>query len=408
MKKIMKKAGGLFLAASLGLSALTGCGAAKETVIDGTKTVVTVNDEEVKLGAAALLTRFQQAQVYQMYNMYFGTTQIFNQVMDESSGKNYGETLKSDILEEIENMVLLRQHASDYEGIELSEEEQEAIKAVSEAFIAENTEEIRSKLGVSAEDVTELLSLFKIREKMTAAIGDAVDQEVSDEEAQQTSLTYVSIEKAKEDESDSSAEESADESAAAEAEVSVEQQNNEKRADAEAILASLRDDADPAAADLGELAREENEEYSASSGQFTTNDTEDTTLDASIVEAAAGLSDGEVVDHVVETDGFFYVIRVDKVFDEELTESKKASILSERKQESYDSLISEWRDAAAITVDDAVLASLPVNDSEVFTLLAEDPAEESAVDSSSDASAADSAEASADDSAAESAESSQS
>ena len=66
MKGIMKKAGAMLLAAGLGVSMLAGCGAnTEQAVLDGTKTVVTINDEAVKMGVMSMLTRFQQAQIYQ-------------------------------------------------------------------------------------------------------------------------------------------------------------------------------------------------------------------------------------------------------------------------------------------------------------------------------------------------------
>ena len=136
----------------------------------------------------------------------------------------------------------------------------------------------------------------------------------------------------------------------------MEEQNAEKKADAEAILTALKDSDDPAEADMDEIAKEENEDYSALTGQFSANDTSDTSLNEEIVKAAAGLSDGELVDSVIETDTYFYVVRVNKVFDESMTEAKKDEILKQRKQDSLDTLVSEWKDAASITVDEAVLA----------------------------------------------------
>jgi trigger factor/foldase protein PrsA len=320
--------------------------------------------------------------------------------MDESTGETYGETMKQQVLEDIERMVLLRQHAGDYEGIELTEDEKAEIAKTAQAYIDENTEEIRTKIGATYDDVVELLSLFKTQEKMMTAIGDAVDQEVSDEEAQQTSISYVAIQKAVESEesSDASAAESTDESKAAEP--TVEEQNAEKKADAEAILTALKDSDDPAEADMDEIAKEENESYSALTGQFSTNDTSDTSLNEEIVKAAAGLSDGELVDSVIETDTYFYVVRVNKVFDESMTEAKKDEILKQRKQDSYDTLVSEWKDAASITVDEAVLATLTLSDSDVFTLLEADPGTESTAESAAESTAESTAESAAESTAA--------
>ena len=119
-----------------------------------------------------------------------------------------------------------------------------------------------------------------------------------------------------------------------------------------------------------------------------------------IVKAAAGLSDGELVDSVIETDTYFYVVRVNKVFDESMTEAKKDEILKQRKQDSLDTLVSEWKDAASITVDEAVLATLTLSDSDVFTLLEADPGTESTAESAAESVAESTAESAAESTAA--------
>ena len=97
------------------------------------------------------------------------------------------------------------------------------------------------------------------------------------------------------------------------------------RADAEAILEAVMAESMIAEADMDAIARTVDDTYYAATGQFTTNDPADADVDSSVAEAAAGLEDGELVDHVVKSaDGTrYYVVRVDHVFDEEATAEKK-------------------------------------------------------------------------------------
>ena len=181
-------------------SLLAGCGSTADTAqIDGTKTVVTINEDEVPLGTLSFLAKYQQAQMYEMYTAYFGAAEIFDMVMDEAipTGETYGETLKGYALDSIEEMVLLRQHAEEY-GVTLTAEEEEQIDKVAQAYIDENSEDVRAAVGASKENVIELLKLQLIKSKMLEPMAANVDTEVSDEEAQQSGVTYVKIDKATE------------------------------------------------------------------------------------------------------------------------------------------------------------------------------------------------------------------
>jgi hypothetical protein len=303
-----------------------------------------------------------------VYTAYFGAAEIFDMVMAESSGETYGETLKSSALDSIEEMVLLRQHAEEY-GVTLTTEEEEQIDKVAQAYIDENSEDVRAAIGASKENVIELLKLQLIKSKMMEPMAADVDTEVSDEEAQQSGVTYVKIDKATEDDF---ADENSDESSLADSSVAdsvdvtaqVEAANAEKLSQAEAVLAAVQASGNVAEADMTTIANEVNADFYAQTGQFTTHNTEDTVLDMAIVEAVAGLADGTLVDHVVESsDGTaWFVVRFDAAYDEAATEEIKKEKVTARKQEAYDTLYTEWKDSATITVDEAVLATLIISD----------------------------------------------
>ena len=367
--KLFKKLAAAGLSVIIAGSLLAGCGSTADTAqIDGTKTVVTINEDEVPLGTLSFLAKYQQAQMYAMYTSYFGAAEIFDMVMDESSGETYGETLKGYALDSIEEMVLLRQHAEEY-GVTLTAEEEEQIDKVAQAYIDENSEDVRAAIGASKENVIELLELQLIKSKMLEPMAADVDTEVSDEEAQQSGVTYVKIDKATEDDF---ADENSDESSLADSSVAdsvdvtaqVEAANAEKLSQAEAVLAAVQASGNVAEADMTTIANEVNADFYAQTGQFTTHNTEDTVLDMAIVEAVAGLADGTLVDHIVESsDGTaWFVVRFDAAYDEAATEEIKKEKVTARKQEAYDTLYTEWKDSATITVDEAVLATLIISD----------------------------------------------
>jgi len=376
MKSLWKKFAAAGLTAAMGVSMLAGCGN-KDAKIDGTKTAVTINDEAVSLGAVSFQARFQQAYMYQMYSQYFGTTQIFDQVMDESTEKTYGDQIKESVLENIEELVLIKQHAADYD-VALDDEKKAEIEKIAQAYIDENDEKVRAQIGASKEDVVYLLELQTIQDMMREPMAKDVDTEVSDDEAQQTTVTYLSL--AKKTEEDLAADESAadesvsdeslsDESVSEEAKAAqLEEANKEVKENAEKILADLKASDNAAEADMTAIAAKYDDTLTAASGQFTKNDPTDTTLDASVVEAVADLKDGEVCDKVIETDTHYYVVRVDKTFAKDETEAKKEQIVKDRKTEAYNNLIDTWKKEADIKVDDKVMATLLITDSAPFTL----------------------------------------
>ena len=474
MKSIMRKAAAYGLVLAMGCTSLAGCGK-NGAKIDGSKTLMTVNGEDLRMGVASFYTRFQQAQMYQFYSMYFGSgAAIFDTVEDEATGKTYGDDIKEEVLSELEKLVIINQHADEF-GVSLTDEQKANITAAAEAYIASNDQAVLDKVGAAKEDVEKLLTLQTVQSLMMDPIVKDVDREVPDEDAQQTTLTYVAVNVAEEEASETSeaeaqseaavseattseataesetavseatasetsaveseaavsetaaveSEAAASETAAVESEAAVsetaaveseaavsetaaveseaaasetaaveseaaasetaavesetaesEEEETEAqkaaRADAEAILEAVMAESMIAEADMDAIARTVNDTYYAATGQFTTNDPADADVDSSVAEAAAGLEDGELVDHVVKSaDGTrYYVVRVDHVFDEEATAEKKKSIIEERKQTLYDETTDGWVESADIKVDENVWKTLTLTDMEPVTLKA--------------------------------------
>ena len=104
MKNLAKKAAVTALVCVTAAGMMTGCGNKK---LDGTKTAVTVNKQEIPLGVVSLAARMQQAQAEAMYKMYLGggdDMSIWSTKMGDDSDETYGENAVTTSVESIEKM----------------------------------------------------------------------------------------------------------------------------------------------------------------------------------------------------------------------------------------------------------------------------------------------------------------
>ncbi len=394
MNNFAKRVSCAAMAGALALGAMTGCGS-KAAGIDGTQTAVTVNEDKITLGEVSFYAHFNAASTYSFYYAYFGMTNLFDQVMDEESGQTYGEYLVTSSAEELGDMMVLKQHAEEY-GVAIDDEARAAIEAAAQAYIDKNDEETRNKIAASKEDVIALMELQTYRTLMRDAMARDVDTQVSDEESQQSGVKYVSFslaseeaedaeaaeaeEEAAEDaeSEDAAAEDAESEDAAAEETPSVAEQNAETTAKAEALLESIQLLGEGLNADTFETAvKGTDDTYSVQSGTFTKADPTDTTLNAAIVEAVSGLTEGSLVPEVVtnEEGTNLYIVFYDKEVDEDATASKVEEILKERKEENFDSLLAGWKEAAEINVNAELLAQIVISDASPVTFKQDETAQ---------------------------------
>ena len=271
-------------------------------------------------------------------------------------------------LEDIELMCILKEKAADYD-VEITEDDEKAIADAAAAFMSANTEDTLKTLAVTEDQVKTYLELETYKSRMHDPIIADVDKNVSDEEAQQSSFNYVSI---------STSDLSDDEI-------------KQKKEDAQKILDGLNADPD---GDFGEIAKSVDDSYTVLSGSFDTNedaseeesdDEDETTASSSnypdeVMKVLRTLKDGEVGPDVIEADSAYYVVKLDKVNDEDATATKKESIISTRENELYTETTDKWLDEADIKVEKKVLKTLKVTDNHKFTIqtAAEDTTDETA------------------------------
>ena len=393
------------LTAAMAATGLTACG--DSTVVDGTQTALVINDEERNLGKANFMLRYQQATMasyYETMSSMLGQeySLSFDALSDESDedSPTVGENLKEDALTSIEQAFLMRQHASEYD-VALTDEEVQGAKDAAAAFVEDNDAETLTKLGVTQEDIEDVMQVYAIQSKMYDPMIADVDTEVSDEEAQQSSISYVQVstEGTETDENGETVELTDEEKA-------------EKKEIAQTFLDRLNASEDPATADFSDLRTEINdelnaqrraEEAAADTAEDGTDAAEDSTdeiyltasettfgaddedLDEALKEAAQTLSDGQVYAEVIEGENAYYVVRMNSVQDREATDSQKETIVQERQAEAYSNQLDTWVEESDISVKRA-WNKLEVTDYDLYTMTV-DTSEESTdgtTDSTSD------------------------
>lgn len=333
MKKINSKIACGFLAVSLAAASFAGCG--KEAPLDGTKIAATVDGQDVTLGMASFMLRDQQAQ---MENFYHMMSQSYGMEMPDTiweekkeDGKTTGEVAKEDVMNHIKTLIAIKEHAEEYQ-VTLTEEEQDKIKETAKAFMDANEEETLKKLAVSQKDMETYLELVTYQQKMREPMLTDVDREVSDEEAGQSKVTYVRVSTTGKQDAEGAVIEM------------TEEEKAEQKEKAEKVLAEMKK-ANVAEVDMDGVAKQVDETIGAYPMNYTTAGSEEDTLDPAVIEAVASLKDGELAQEVIEGADGYYVVRMDMIHDQEATERKKTSIISERENKAYEKMTQEWADA---------------------------------------------------------------
>lgn len=306
----MKKKLILFvMAGMLAVSSLTGCGSIKDSDV-----VLTGKSENITAKEANFYARYVQAQYETYYGSYLGDDMWSTEIEE---GKTYESNVKKSLLKQLKYMLVMKEHMSDYD-VELTEDEETAISDAAKEFVEANEESSADKVSGDQDTVEKVLTLLTVQQKMEAAIEEDVDTNVSDDEAAQKSMDYVLFSYTTTDDDGNSTDLSDDEKTAM-----------KEKATAFAEGAKTAEDFSAYATEQGQSA------------QTATFDSDSTTPDADLIAAADALGEGEVTD-VIETDSGCYVAKVTSLLDREATDSKKESIISERKSDLVESTCKAW------------------------------------------------------------------
>lgn len=360
-----KKIIALLLAATLSMTAFTGCSINKEA------TVATLNDEDIKLGIVNFMIRFQEAAVDDIYMQYMGE-EYWNKSMTGTD--TVLETWKENAIEQAHELYTLKAHMSDYD-VEITDEEKENIEKAAATFIDDNSNEALSEMGATKEIVEEYLELSLIKTKMYEAIVKNADSDVSDEEANMSAYTIVKLDYSGYYDSNYQFVSYTEEEAA------------QIKEQAESVLTAVGegDTLEDAAAAVSATATtgtyatyvdsntsENDEGDSADDSVYTTNN-----LEQAVVEALNTLSEG-ACSELIETESSYYIVRLDKRTDEEATKTNKETVQGNKEDKYYNSIISGWQDDETWSVEQKQLDKIKIHN--YFTTTTESTENTEAVD----------------------------
>ena len=356
MVHFRKKAVLLTAAGALAAMAVTGCSGS----INTDAVVATVGEDDITLGVANFYARMTQGQYETYYAGMMGTTGEAMWTQEAGEGQNYEEAVKDSLMENLENMYLISQHAADYE-VSLTKEEEDAISEAAAQFDEDNTDEAKEIVSGYRKDIEEFLRLATIQTKMDSKMREGVDENVSDEEAAQKAMKYVFFSYTTTDDSGNSTELTDDEKA-----------DLKTNAQTLADRVNAGEDISTVAEELGQTAYD------------LTFDSESTSPNEDLIAAADALKTEGAVTDVIETDDGLYVGQLTSLLDRDATDQKKESIIEERKQDQYDSLLEQWKDDTDIEVDEKVWNKVDFEDTGVTIITSETDTSDESADSASE------------------------
>lgn len=350
MKNSAKKAAVTVLVCVTAAGMMTGCGNKK---LDGTKTAVTVNKQEIPLGVVSLAARMQQAQAEAMYKMYLGggdDMSIWSTKMGDDSDETYGENAVTTTVESIEKMCLEKERASEYD-VEITDDEQKALEEAAKNFIAANSEETIAELAVDEDMVKTFLELETYDVKMKEAIEATADIKLDEKEYQQMAFSYASVRVSGDNLTDD--------------DIKTNKENIQKFFD------KVKENP---TADFSTLGDEISTDMTATSGTCPTYEEGDDSAangDAypdDVRNALRKLEEGELNSEIIKTDSIWYVVRLDSKDDENATDSKKESLTSTKKDDFYNDTTDGWVKKADIKEESKLIKKIKITDNHSFTI----------------------------------------
>ena len=310
----VKKITALLLAGAIMASTVTGCG------INKNATLATIGDTKISLGLVNFMCRYQQAVYDDMYTMY-GMDDPWNQDLS-GSGSTTAESTKDSVVESVHELYTLKLHMDDYD-VEITDDEKKEIQDTAKEFMDSNSKDALNEMGATEDIVEEMLTLYKIKAKMTVAIEADADTNVSDDEANMRSYTLLTINTDSYQDDDGNTVEYTDEEV------------DNLKDEAAAIDKQL----ESGKSDITKVG----ESYGLTAESDQTYDADDDSLDEDLKKALDELKEGETSSEI-DTDTAIYFARIDSDHDEEATEQNRQSIIDERKDTLYSDTLEGWQE----------------------------------------------------------------
>lgn len=265
--------------AGLALFLLAGCGP-REASMEGERAAeADYTQGQIMVIAATERNRYQ--------NIY--TSQLW-QVEADPEGNTFEEVLKDQMGRFLVELATVDQMAQE-QGVELTSQEEDSLKSLSQEYYAGLTQEDLDYMGVAQDEVYDLYCMYYRADKMVEEMTQGQNLEVSDAEAKVIEIQQIRL---------------------------------DTREEAEEVLT---------------LAQEEGADFASLGARYSTDSQLARSMEWSeemdaLGEAAFALEQ-DAVSGIVEQDGGYYILKCVNAYDQEATAVRKERLAQEKKSEAF-------------------------------------------------------------------------
>lgn len=339
-----KKVMAILLSTAIAASTFIGCGTDKAKDYKDTDTVMFIDkDNKIDYATACTYTRMMQAETYsymqsmlQRFNSSAADVDMWSQSLEDTDEdskkyKTYGEQFKGNTLDSLKSLLLDKLYGSKEYEVAFTDDDKKECESVADEFIEKMSKDDLKAMHASKKTMMNVLELMTYETRVKNAIESDVDTKVSDDEAGQSTFSYVEIKK-------------------------KDAKKKEKKIKSLIKKVEAGTDISTAASDAG---------FTAQSVTFTTADPEYDEYGKEMLKKVSKMKDGEC-DSYKDAKGNTIILYMQSVNDQSATETKKDDIISDRKDKAYEDKLDEWKDKKKVTINKDVWNSIKTDKNEVF------------------------------------------
>ena len=370
-----KKVMAILLSTAIAASTFIGCGTDKAKDYKDTDTVMFIDkDNKIDYATACTYTRMMQAETYsymqsmlQRFNSSAADVDMWSQSLEDTDEdskkyktygeqfkgnildalasllqdklydskeyeyKTYGEQFKGNILDALASLLLDKLYGSKEYEVTFTDDDKKECESVADEFIEKMSKDDLKAMHASKKTMMNVLELMTYETRVKNAIESDVDTKVSDDEAGQSTFSYVEIKK-------------------------KDAKKKEKKIKSLIKKVEAGTDISTAASDAG---------FTAQSVTFTTADPEYDEYGKEMLKKVSKMKDGEC-DSYKDAKGNTIILYMQSVNDQSATETKKDDIISDRKDKAYEDKLDEWKDKKKVTINKDAWNSIKTDKNEVF------------------------------------------
>lgn len=345
IKKMQKKkVMAILLSTAIAASTFIGCGTDKAKDYKDADTVMFIDkDNKIDYATACTYTRMMQAETYsymqsmlQRFNSSAVDVDMWSQSLEDTDEdskkyKTYGEQFKGNTLDSLKSLLLDKLYGSKEYEVTFTDDDKKECESVADEFIEKMSKDDLKAMHASKKTMMNVLELMTYETRVKNAIKSDVDTKVSDDEAGQSTFSYVEIKK-------------------------KDAKKKEKKIKSLIKKVEAGTDISTAASDAG---------FTAQSVTFTTADPEYDEYGKEMLKKVSKMKDGEC-DSYKDAKGNTIILYMQSVNDQSATETKKDDIISDRKDKAYEDKLDEWKDKKKVTINKDAWNSIKTDKNEVF------------------------------------------